>query len=203
MNNIALIGFNNALAKNILELMALRGYDKNKVKVFSTNIQKNTKISFGEEDITVCHIDELKPTDFSAVIFTENEKTASLYGVKFAKSKVRIINSTKAFEGDENIPVIVGGINENKLDKASKNIINVPHPFVVEFLSAIAGLAQKYTIKRINLSTYTSVVSRINRRTTTSLTFSLQKLILCTMSILYYSPITPVMISWRLYCFCI
>lgn len=157
MNNIAIVGFNNALAKNILELMALRGYDKNKVKVFSTNIQKNTKISFGEEDITVCHIDELKPTDFSAVIFTENEKAASLYGVKFAKSKVRIINSTKAFEGDENIPVIVGGINENKLDKASKNIINVPHPFVVEFLSAIAGLAQKYTIKRINLSTYTSV----------------------------------------------
>ena len=157
MNNIALIGFNNALAKNILELMSLRGYDKNNVKVYSNNIQKNTTISFGEDEVSVANIDELNPNDFSAVIFTENDKLASVYGTKFSKSKVRIINSTKAFEGDENVPMIVGGINEAMLNKASKNIINVPHPFVVEFLSAIVGLAQKYTIKRINLSTYTSV----------------------------------------------
>ena len=157
MNNIALIGFNNALAKNILELMSLRGYDKNNVKVFSSNVQKNTKISFGDDEITVANIDELNSDNFAAVIFTENDKTASIYGAKFSKSKVRIINSTKAFEGDENIPMIVGGINETMLDKANKNIINVPHPYVVEFLSAIVGLAQKYTIKRINLSTYTSV----------------------------------------------
>ena len=34
---------------------------------------------------------------------------------------------------------------------------DVPHPYVVEFLSAIVGLAQKYTIKKIHLNTYTSV----------------------------------------------
>ena len=157
MNNIAIVGFNNALAKNILELMSLRGYTSNYVKVFSTNVQKNTKVSFGEDEISVANVEELNPADFSAIIFTENDKTASIYGNKFAKSKVRIINATKAFEGDENIPMVVGGINETQLDKANKNIINVPHPFVVEFLSAIVGLAQKYTIKRINLSTYTSV----------------------------------------------
>ena len=157
MNNIAIIGFNNTLAKNIIELMSLRGYDKNKVKVFSANIQKNTKISFGEDDIDVYDINELNPADFSAIIFTENEKTASTCLSKFAKSKIRIINTTKAFEGDVDIPMIVGGINENLIDKASKNIINVPHPFVVEFLSAVVGLKQKYTIKRINLNTYTSV----------------------------------------------
>lgn len=157
MNNIALIGYNNALVKNILELLSLRGYDKNNVKIYSNNIQKNTKVFFGDDEIIVTDIKELNPTDFSAIIFTENDKTASIYGTKFAKSKVRIINATKTFEGDENIPMIVGGINENLLDKASKNIINVPHPFVVEFLSAIVGIVQKYTIKRINLSTYTSV----------------------------------------------
>lgn len=157
MNNIALIGYNNALVKNILELLSLRGYDKNNVKIYSNNIQKNTKVFFGDDEIIVADIKELNPTDFSAIIFTENDKTASIYGTKFAKSKVRIINATKTFEGDENIPMIVGGINENLLDKASKNIINVPHPFVVEFLSAIVGIVQKYTIKRINLSTYTSV----------------------------------------------
>ena len=157
MNNIAIIGYNNALAKNILELMSLRGYDKNNVKVYAENAPKNTKISFGEEDISVEKIDSLNVADFSAVIFTDNAKTAATYGHKFSKSNVKIINSTKAFEGDENIPMIVGGINENLIIDTSKNIINVPHPYIVEFLSAIAGLSQKYTVKRINLSTYSSV----------------------------------------------
>ena len=157
MNNIAIVGFNNALAKNILELMALRGYDKNNVKVFSSNVAKKTKVSFGDDELAVDNIDDFDTSLFSAVIFTENDKIAAIYGNKFSQSNVRIINSTKAFEGDENIPMIVGGINEDKIASADKNIINVPHPYVVEFLSAIAGLKQKYTIKRITLNTYTSV----------------------------------------------
>ncbi len=157
MNNIAIIGYNNTLAKNILELMSLRGYNKTNVKVFADNIQKNTFVSFGEDEIEVDNIKNMKPSLFSAAIFTGNDKLASTYISKLAKENVRIINSTKAFDGDENVPVIVGGINENKIADASKNIINVPHPYVVEFLSAVVGIAQKYTIKRINLNTYTSV----------------------------------------------
>lgn len=157
MNNIAIIGYNNALAKNILELMSLRGYDKTNVKVFADNVQKNTFVSFGEDELEVDNIKNMNPSLFSAAIFTENDKLASTYITKLAKENVRIINSTKAFDGDDNISVIVGGINESKIANASKNIINVPHPYVVEFLSAIAGLKQKYTIKRITLNTYTSV----------------------------------------------
>lgn len=157
MNNIAIIGYNNTLAKNILELMSLRGYNKDNVKIFADNIQKNTTVSFGEDELMVDNIKNINSSDFVAIIFTENDKLASSYIPKFAKTNVRIINSTRAFEGETEIPVIVGGINEYLLDKASKNIINVPHPYVVEFLSAIVGIAQKYTIKRINLNTYNSV----------------------------------------------
>ena len=157
MTNIAIIGYNNILAKNILELMAFRGYNKNNVKVFADNIRNSTFVSFGEDELEVTDIKNLNVSDFSAMIFIDNDKLASSYISKFAKENVRIINATKAFEGDSDVPVIVGGINETKLNSASKNIINVPHPFVVEFLSAIAGMSQKYTIKRININTYTSV----------------------------------------------
>ena len=157
MTNIAIIGYNNILAKNILELMAFRGYNKNNVKVFADNIRNSTFVSFGEDELEVTDIKNLNVSDFSAMIFIDNDKLASSYISKFAKENVRIINATKAFEGDSDVPVIVGGINETKLNSASKNIINVPHPYVVEFLSAIVGIAQKYTIKRINLNTYTSV----------------------------------------------
>ena len=157
MSNIAIIGYNNALAKNILELMSFRGYDKNNIKIFADNVRNNIFVPFGDDELVVTDIKNLKPSEFSAVIFTENDKIAAGYIPKFAKENVCIINSTKAFEGDKDIPMIVGGVNDTLIEKAKNNIINVPHPFVVEFLSAIVGIAQKYTIKRINLNTYTSV----------------------------------------------
>ena len=137
MQNIAIVGYNNTLAKNILELMSLRGYDENNIKIYADNVQKNTIISFGETELKVDDVKNLKTADFSAIIFTDSEKTATTYIPKFAKENIRIINATKAFTGENDIPVIVGGINESSLEKAVKNTINVPHPYVVEFLSAI------------------------------------------------------------------
>ena len=157
MNNIAIIGYNNALAKNILELMSLRGYDKNNIKVFSCNVRKNTVVSFGDDILEVVDIKDANPQDFAAVILLENDKHILSHLAKFSKANIRIINSSKLYEGDDLIPMVVGGINENKINPAAKNIINVPHPYVVEFLSAVVGVAQKYTIKRININTYTSV----------------------------------------------
>ena len=90
--------------------------------ILPVNSVKMRELNFGEDEISVANVEELNPADFSALIFTENDKTASIFGSKFAKSKVRIINATKAFEGDKNIPMVVGGINETQLDTANKNL---------------------------------------------------------------------------------
>lgn len=155
MNNIAVVGYSNTLAKNILELLSLRGYSKDNIGVFETKVQGEPKVSFGDDDITVCSIENLSVENYNAVIFTGYENTAIKYARKFASQGLKVINSTSALVGEKDIPMLVGGINEQKMKEVG-NIINVPEPCVVQLLSALAGIVSGYQIKNILLSAYVS-----------------------------------------------
>lgn len=155
MNNIAIVGYNNTLAKSLLELLALRGYTKENIAVFEANVLGEPKVSFDEENLIVRPLEKLKPSEYAAVIFASRDDTAARYGRKYADAGTKVINATAAFAGEEDIPVLVGGVNDDDLSKA-RNIISVPKPSVVQLLSAVAGLVSKYTISRIRLSAYIS-----------------------------------------------
>ncbi len=154
MKNIAIIGHIGALSKNILELLALRGYSKENVSVFETKVAGNIKISFGEEDISVTSLEDADFTKFDAAVFTGHSHVAAKYAPKFALSGVKVINTTSAFDGDDKIPVIVGGINDEAITKAQKNIINVPNAHIATLLGALAGIHNKYQIKTLRVSSY-------------------------------------------------
>ena len=153
MNKIAIIGYNNQLSKNILELLSLRGYGKNNISVFETKVQGEPKVSFGEEELIVKSLENADVSGFDAVVFVGNNQAPSLYAKKFASQGIKVINATTALEGEENIPLVVGGVNDNVFDKA-QNIINIPQPSIVQLLGAIAGLCGKYSLKNIRLTSF-------------------------------------------------
>ncbi len=154
MSRYAIIGYNNTLSKNIIELLALRGFNKSDVGIFDSKVQGEIKISFGDDDVSVKPIEHFNPEEFDAIIFTGNTNV-SQYIRKFAGSGIKIINATTQVDGEVDTPMIVGGINDNELDKAN-NVINVPNPCVTQLLAGLSGIASKYTIKNIRLSTYMS-----------------------------------------------
>ena len=154
MKKIAIIGCGTTLAKNLLELLALRGSSKENIAVFENKVVGNTKVSFGEDELSVLPIENLNFSDFGAAIFTGHSQIASQYALKMAAAGIKVINATSAFEGDEKIPMIVGGINEDVIYTASKNIINVPNPHVTTLLGALAGIHKKYQIKTLRISSY-------------------------------------------------
>ncbi len=155
MENIALISSPNILVQNILELLSLRGYTKENVAVFAPHVQGKPKISFGDEDLTVQPLESIKIIDFAVAVFLGAGNQAAQYAPKFAAAGVKVINATTALAGMDDIPMIVGGVNDEALARA-KNIINIPQPPVVHLLGALAGLSAKYTVKNIRLSAYIS-----------------------------------------------
>lgn len=156
MRKIALIGYNNTLAKSLLELLSLRGYDSTNVAVYEAGVQGCPKVSFGDEELTVQPLDKFSPSQDDAVIFTGHEASAARYAHKYAAAGAKVINATTALEGENDIPMLVGGVNDSALEKATRGIVNVPQPVVVQLLGALAGIASKYNIKNIRLSAFIS-----------------------------------------------
>ncbi len=148
MIKYAIIGYHNTLAKNILKLLDGRGSDIGEVAVFDAKVQGEPKVSYGESgELTVHAIEDLSTAE--AVIFTSHDNLAARYAVKFASAGAKVINATNALEGESDIPMIVGGVNDNALEQAAKGIVNVPNPLVTMLLGGVAELAVKYQIKSV------------------------------------------------------
>jgi aspartate-semialdehyde dehydrogenase len=101
--------------------------------------------------IAISSISEFNPSEFVAVVCTSEGIMQQKQILDTASQGIKIINATSYLNGIDNIPMIVGGINEGF--SCPKNIINVPSPHVVQLLSAVAGLC-KYNIKSIRVSAY-------------------------------------------------
>ena len=103
MNHIAVIGYNNALAKNLLELMSLRGYDQDCLGVFAPNPHKDTQIPYGDDEIKVRPLSELQSSDFDAAIFVSDTPVVQKQILSMKSSGIKIINATSALNGLDDI----------------------------------------------------------------------------------------------------
>lgn len=154
MLKYAIIGHNNALAHNILNLLEARGVLASDVGVFDFKPQGLIKVSFGESaELTVLPIDDMPSSEL--VIFTALDNHVPQLAKKFSSAGAKVINATSALLGEEGIPMMVGGINDDAFSKA-KGIINVPHPQVAMLLGGLSGIIGKYGVKKICLSAYIS-----------------------------------------------
>ena len=155
MLKYAIIGHNNALSHNILNLLEARGISSQDVGVFDLKPQGSVQVSYGESaELTVLPIEDIPPSE--VVIFTAHENHVPHYAKKFASTGAKVINATSALLGEAGIPMMVGMVNDDAFAKADKGIISVPHPLVAMLLGGLSGVIGKYGIKNIRLSAYIS-----------------------------------------------
>jgi aspartate-semialdehyde dehydrogenase len=159
MKKTAIIGYHNTLSQNILELLALRGYTTADVAVFAPGIQGENRLSFGDNELVVLPLEKMIANEFESAVFCGFAEDAARYARKLAAQGLKIVNATSALEGEADIPMVVGGINDEALAQNTSNIINVPAPYVVQLLGALAGLKPHYTFKTIRLSAYVAADS--------------------------------------------
>lgn len=155
MLKYAIVGYNDALSRNILTLLEARGVLARDLGVFAAKPQGQPKVSYGESsELSVLPLDTILQAEM--VIFTDYENMVAHYAKKLVAQGSKIINATSAFWGEEDIPMMVGMVNDDAFAKAVKGIINVPHPEVVMLLGALSGVIGKYGVKNIRLSAYIS-----------------------------------------------
>lgn len=155
MLKYAIIGHHNALAHNILNLLEARGVLASDVGVFDLKPQGQIKVSFGDSaELPVLTIGDVPSSE--VVIFTSLANHVPHYAKKFASVGAKVINATSALLGEDGIPTMVGGVNDNAFARAGHGIINVPHPLVAALLGGISGIIGQYGVKTIRLSAYIS-----------------------------------------------
>ncbi len=157
MNKIAVVGVMDSLGRELLNFLADDGFDKKDVVALDTNAQLGTIIGYGEEeDIDVINLESFDFAGIKIAIFATKDEVSKKYVPKALAGGAKVVDCSSYYFGNQDVPMIVAGVNDNQVLDASKNLVSVPSAAVTQILLPLAKIDEEYVIKRIVASTYTS-----------------------------------------------
>ena len=155
--NIAIVGATGNVGRKILEVLEKKEVQIENLYLLASSRSVGKKISFnGKEHI----VEDLEKFDFSIVkiaFFAAGSAIAEKWA-HIAAEKTIVIDNSKFFRKDSDIPLIVPEVNSKQLANVkNRNIIANANCSVIPVVVALKPLHDLYNIKRIVISTYQSV----------------------------------------------
>lgn len=155
MGKIAIVGVNNSLGREILNIMEENGTPADTIFAVDTNSPLGTQVSYGEDvDMDVFNLDDFDFSSVKIAVFATTEEVAKHYIPRAVAKKVTVIDCSSAYASDSDVPLIVCGINDADVANAKKGIVCVPSPQVTQLLIPLQKVASANKIKRLVISTY-------------------------------------------------
>ena len=155
--NIAIVGATGNVGRKIIEVLENKNFPISELFLIASAKSVGKKITFKDKEHSVI---DLEKFDFSKVkisFFAAGSAIAEKWAHKVAEKTI-VIDNSKFFRKDPDIPLIVPEVNSKELiNVKNKNIIANANCSVIPLGVALKPLHDLYNIKRIIASTYQSV----------------------------------------------
>ena len=154
---IAVVGVQGSYGREILSLLEESGYKAEDVFALEQKAPLGTLVSFGEDDeLDVYNLDEFDFSKVDAVIFATSDEVSKRYVGKALTKGCKTVDCSKAFFAEEDVPMIVAGVNDEAVKEAKRGLVSVPSAAVVQMLLPLSEIRRRFGLKRIVVSTYMS-----------------------------------------------
>ena len=155
--NIAIVGATGNVGRKLIEVLEKKNFSVTEAFLVASSKSSGKKINFlGKEH----KVEDLEKFDISKVkiaFFAAGSAVAEKWA-PIAANKTIVIDNSKFFRKDLDIPLIVPEVNSKELSKfKNKNIIANANCSVIPIVVALKPLHDLYNVKRIVASTYQSV----------------------------------------------
>ena len=153
--NFAIIGATGNVGRKTIEVLEKSKIEIDNLFLVASEKSAGQKLVFRKKEIIV---EQLEKYDFSKAeitIFAAGSEIAKNWASK-ASEKTIVIDNSKYFRMDKNVPLVVAEVNPNDL-KIHKNIIANPNCSTIQLMLPLKPLHDKYKIKRVVVSTYQAV----------------------------------------------
>ena len=157
MRKTAIIGATNGHGRELLNILEENGVSANDIYAVDIDSPLGTQASYGEDvDIDIFN---LRDFDFGSVeiaVFCTSEEISKHYIPRALAKGAFVIDCSGVYATDPDVPLIIPGINDDKITDAPKRIISLASPQVAQILLPLQKLITGNTIKRLVISTYMS-----------------------------------------------
>ena len=155
--NIAIVGATGNVGRKLVEVLEKKKFPLTELFLVASSKSEGKKISFSGKEHTVIDLEKFEFSKVKVAFFAAGSAIAEKWA-HVAAEKTIVIDNSKFFRKDPDIPLIVPEVNSKELIHVkNKNIIANANCSVIPLVVALKPLHDLYNIKRIVVSTYQSV----------------------------------------------
>ncbi len=155
--NIAIVGATGNVGRKIIEVLENKNFPISELFLIASSKSAGKKINFKDKELTIIDLEKFDFSKVKIAFFAAGSAIAEKWAHKVAQKTI-VIDNSKFFRKDPDIPLIVPEVNSKELVHfKNKNIIANANCSVIPLVVALKPLHDLYTVKRIVVSTYQSV----------------------------------------------
>ncbi len=155
--NIAIVGATGNVGRKIIEVLENKNFPISELFLIASAKSAGKKITFKGKEHSVIDLEKFDFSKVKITFFAAGSAIAEKWA-HIAAEKTIVIDNSKFFRKDPDIPLIVPEVNSKELvHLKNKNIIANANCSVIPLVVALKPLHDLYIVKRIVASTYQSV----------------------------------------------
>ena len=155
--NIAIVGATGNVGRKLLEVLEKLNFKFDQLYLIASDKSIGKKVNFKNKDYSLVSLNDFDFSKVQIVFFSAGSSIAEKW-VPIAAKKTIVIDNSKHFRMDKDIPLIVPEVNPESLAQyKNKNIIANANCSTIQLVLALKPLHDQFKIKRVVTSTYQSV----------------------------------------------
>jgi len=155
--NIAIVGATGNVGRKILEVIEKLNFEFSELYLIASDKSIGKKINFKNKTYSIVGLSDFDFSKVKIAFFSAGSAIAEKWAPIAAKKTI-VIDNSKHFRMDKDIPLVVPEVNADNLKNyTNKNIIANANCSTIQLVLALKPLHDQFKIKRVIVSTYQSV----------------------------------------------
>ena len=155
--NIAIVGATGNVGRKLLEVIEKLNFKFNELHLIASDKSIGKKITFKGKTYSIVGLSDFDFSKVKIAFFSAGSTIAEKW-VPIAAKKTIVIDNSKHFRMDKEVPLVVPEVNADTLKNyKNKNIIANANCSTIQLVLALKPLHDQFKIKRVIVSTYQSV----------------------------------------------
>ena len=151
----AIIGATGNVGRKTVEVLDKSDLKIDTLYLIASDKSTGREITFRNKSIKVINLDAYDFGNAKITFFAAGSKLSEKYA-KEASKKTIVIDNSKFFRMDKEVPLVVPEVNKKDINN-HKNLIANPNCSTIQLVVALKPLHDSYKIKRVVVSTYQAV----------------------------------------------
>lgn len=153
---VAVVGATGLVGTKMLQVLAERNFPVTEIVPVASERSVGKEVSFKGKTYKVVSMEDGIAAKPAVAIFSAGGGTSLEWAPKFEAAGIRVIDNSSAWRMDPTKKLVVPEVNADVLT-AEDYIIANPNCSTIQMVVALQPLHQRYSIKRVVVSTYQSV----------------------------------------------